>query len=280
MSGRKGIRRRPVNSAASPAGVNPGKAVDVVLSYDSLAAFFAVAPGVNGGCFGSYSEQWQGATLEESSAWRWSWPDGVKMLSRLPGFTVPRAKSARARRWSEIDGDEMNMERYREGRAFMRQRYKPRCGVKGGRVLKVRINIGENCQCPASAMLWKAYAAGRLVEELENNGVRCEVVIEQFASGYASNGASWRFSCVVKRPEDPLNLAAIVASCAPWFMRRWVLSIVSRFPGAERYCSMGRSGCLPPCEDSITIDHGDCLSEREAKSWLESAAARVGVVDV
>jgi hypothetical protein len=278
LSARKGSRRRPAADYEALLGVNPGQAVDVVLSYDSLASFFAAAPGVNGGCFSPSSEKWQGASIENSTAWRFSWPEGVKMLATLPGFTVPRAKAARARRWSEVDGDEMSMDRYRDGRAFMRQRYKPRCGVKGGRVLRVRVNIGENCKCEASSMLWKAYAAGRLVEELENNGVRCEVVVEQYSSGYAHNGSSWRFSCIVKRPEDPLNLAGVVAACAPWFMRRWVLSVVSLLPGAAWRCAMGRSGPLPPCDDAVTIDHGECLSERAAREWLETAAARVGIV--
>lgn len=252
----------------------------LAFDFPSLVSFYAVAdvPRPLSVCQGD--EAFEGAKRSDSAAWRFAWPAGVEKLADLPEFNIPRAKTARARRWSENDGDSMDMDRFRDGRAFMLQRYRPKTGARaGGRVQLVRVNIGENCGVEASAMLWKAYAVGRLVEQLEAAGVRVAVDVQYMTLDYDHCGNDYSCRISVKAPESPLNLSGLVAVCAPWFFRRWCLNHIA----IQSNCSYGAGHAtnLPAAPGSITIEKGECLSKAAAQTWLESvqrsAAALVAI---
>jgi hypothetical protein len=246
-----------------------------VKSFDftSLSAFYAVADVARPAGYYQGDSAFEGATREESKNWRFAWPDGLERLADLPEFNIPRAKTARARRWSENDGDTMDMQRFNDGRAFMLQRYRPKTGKKGGgRVQLVRVNVGENCNVCASAMLWKAYAVGRLVEQLEAGGVRVAVDVYASASCFNHAGDSYLMRVPVKAPQDPLNLAAVVAVCTPWFLRRWVINHRTNLTGCLR--GAGSSCKLAYDPAALTIDTGECLSREAAERWLKGASER------
>lgn len=241
-------------------------------TFDSLAAFYQAATG------SSRWERpagWLGATEQEIQDRRFSWPAGVEKLEQLPEMHIHAARTKRARRWSMDDGDDMHMERFLDGRPFMRQRYKANTGPKhAGRIQRIRINTGESAEVSAHAMLWKTYAAARLVDILERQGTRCEVLSCCSARQSFDYGArNYALQITVKRPEQPLNLAAITATTAPWFLRWHILNHIQTHHDARP--GSGKPRKLPEDPAALDIETGECLCKAAAERWILEAQERI-----
>ena len=212
-----------------------------------------------------------GATPEMVRARRYAWQEGAGQIKHLPGFSGQAEGAQFVKVWSDYDGDEMDVERYKEDLPFLSRRIK-KTGSKVKRLATIRVNIGEGCNTDAADMLWKAYVASKIVDELEASGTRCEIVVEClamhfFTSKPADHVLTTRVK--IKSHGDPLNLALMASCFAPWFLRYWLFDFWRTNFANQHRESMGRpQKSTRTSPEEVIIDQGECLSERAAKEFL------------
>ena len=246
--------------------------------FDSPAALYAAATTDATGLKNKYSAiisrnstSFIGASFEEIEARRWGWAEGLRMLETLPEWKVPPAAGGRwVKSWSDYDGDELDHERFYAGAPCLARRVKT-TGHRIKGVNRVIVNIGENCRVLASDMLWKSYAATRLVDCMESNGERCEIYAAAYGVECFKDKFPDRFMMTkLKAAEEPLNVALCLSVFSPWMFRFWYFLIIEQH--REAYAHKGYSRKIserPDAAGAIIIDTGDCLSKDAAARFIE-----------
>ena len=179
---------------------------------------------------------WGGMSLADTQALpQRGWPAGVDAALRLieaPDLATVGASRLR-RRWSHDDGEILDVARFYEGLPYWQQPYRAP-GGSGGRIKTLVAHGGANCHVSADAIAWKAYAAVRYVDAMENAGYRVAVDVS-FAARNAYRQpdpergmfrwGSWQCLVHVKQPDEPVDLsqlAAILSAAAfRWYGFTW-----------------------------------------------------------
>lgn len=225
-----------------------------------------------------YEEDFVGATIPQIYARKYGWEEGVKKIESLPEYSAPASVGARfVRSWSDYDGDELDPERMRDGFPCLSRRVKT-AGQRTRGVARVIVNMAELQNVSTESMLWKAYAAARLVDGLETAGQRCEIIAAAYSEAAHINPERSNLCLIkIKAPEEPLNLGLCLNAFSPWMFRYWIFGareVVGNVPSWT-----GRSRSIkgrPDTEGAIIIDRGDCLSRYDAEAFIrqnEKAAA-------
>jgi hypothetical protein len=210
---------------------------------------------------------------ERAEAWTRAnngWQEGAARIAALPECKIDAARNAKtARVWDYEQGDDGDYERYLMELPFMIRR-KKQTGGTGGRIVRVRVHAGENSHVDAEQMLWKTYAALRLIDDLESAGYRCEVTEEMAAQKITRNN-DYHCAITVKRADDPVNLPILATAFSPWTLRVLMFSHCS---GHIKKCesTYGSSKPLPESDEPgrvIVINKGDCLSKNAAENFLK-----------
>lgn len=241
--------------------------------YQDLAEFHAELedhrkkrPSIEEAADHSSSDDFVGMPIRKvKNELKWSWPEGAEMLSHLPELgQVENAHSGKVKTWSHYDGDTMCVERFRDDRPFLRRRQKKRTA----RVQRVVISITESGIVDADDMIWKTYAAARIIDDLESQGVRCEVL--------AYIGVTYKHDVkkgfiTLKRPNECLNIGSICTAISPWMLRVWGFHWIDAKYGYKP------SGYGQPVEykpdpelEEIVINRGDCLSKSSAIKFIQN----------
>lgn len=166
------------------------------------------------------------------AAARSAWPDGLetleKMLEEIDRCELPQPKSRRRRtRFQEDDGDELDYDRLRTGRAYWRTSRRETC--RGPATITIIVDVGGNCKRASRDLLWRGAAAVALAQRLEEAGYRVELwAVARFnKSKRTSRGPSsrgpWAWSVFqavcLKRPEDPVVPSTLIAAVSGWMYR-------------------------------------------------------------
>jgi len=232
--------------------------------FESPAAMYETA-----GTPKARSAYFTGATVEEIHARRWGWVEGIKMLEALPEWKAPPAPGARwVKTWSDYDGDDLDPARMMDGAPCLSRRIKD-TGRRVRGIVRVIVNIAQGCHTAADAMLWKAYAAARLVDSMEAAGQRCEIYAAMYAKHGYTNGDAY-IETKIKAAADPLNVALCLNMFAPWALRYWYLGIMDTTGKA----TPGHGGAWeiadrPDAAGAIIIDCDDCLSRGAAAGFIQ-----------
>jgi hypothetical protein len=242
-------------------------------TFESLAEFYAAsdkydpAAVTNPPCG---SSSFLGCTAEQARARAYCYPEAVQYIAALPEMSEPCTPAAYRRVWSEDDGDEMSIDRFRDGMPFLHRRIRDKGSRRAGGAVSIFVNIGESCDVDADAMRWKAYAAARIADQIEATGARAEIFIIGYGKNAYTNGDQYEMQCRIKAAADPLNLAGIAAALMPWTLRYWMLRhIAATGRPAHGY---GRPDTIKRTDPAaIYIDTGHCLSESAARRFIATA---------
>lgn len=238
-------------------------------SFTSLAAFHDAVHRLDD----THGPGFLGCTRDEADARRYSYPEAVAALAALPELSTPITSGQFAKTWTDYDGDDMDVERYQDGRPFLSRRIRE-TGRRARHVQTILVNITEGAAVKARDMLWKAYAAARLVDQLESTGTRCEVFAVCHARGTFTNGNDYAAQIMLKGPDEPLDLAALAAAFTPWTLRRFVfghMDTVGRCKPGKGYALTWPQELIPP--GAIVIETGDCLTRTSAADMIRTTTA-------
>lgn len=150
------------------------------------------------------------------------WEDEVSvveaMLEELSEAALPQPKSRRRRRrWSEEHGDEIDLDRLRNGTPFWRE---SRRQIHTG---PANITVISDMRAPwyvdHKDILWRGAAAIALTHLLERSGYRVELWAAQAEKDAFEYDGHMFVAARVKKTSEPLDLGACVASVSAWFYR-------------------------------------------------------------
>lgn len=220
------------------------------------------------------SSSFAGASWKESEERRYYWKGGLDKIKKLAAMDAVVHASTYVRQWSDYDGDSMDVERFYNEQPFLVRRVKV-AGTNRRGQYRIVVNISENAFVSAQNMLWKAYAAARLCDEIESQGNRCEVIICDFASNQNPGYNYTLTEVVVKKMQEPVNLGLLCTMMSPWCLRTYMFMIWSHY----HVCSDG-FGRAASCRtyyggdrferQAILIDTGECLSHEKANNFIRT----------
>lgn len=197
------------------------------------------------------------------------WMDGARKL--IDAQAQHDYNTGRRRwTWSYDDGAEGDHERCLAGRAFLRTR-KKREGNRRGRCATIRVNVSESGRIGATSMVWKAYAAATLADQLQLRGIGTKITSEFMTKGASTNNeySNLHLVVTVKDYNEPLNLGHIAQACAPWQLRCNVFEYMTKhIPAISR--GKGAASKIDALPGEIVINQGECLSQSAAKTWLSN----------
>jgi len=173
-----------------------------------------------GRAFSDWSEVYQAA--------REPWPEGQqiveRMLAAVADAKLPKPVSRRRRpRFNENDGDEVDYDRLRTGRAFWRETR--RQNTRGPQTVTVIIDVNAAAGVSHTDILWRGAAAISLTQMIEAADYRVELWVvhcadEAYGPTKAHPHKTGHCTAIrLKRPGDRLDTATFVSAVSGWFYR-------------------------------------------------------------
>lgn len=213
------------------------------------------------------------------------WHDGMDMLdaakSRVSAATMPEPKTRRRRaRFDEFDGDDICLDRLRDGAPFWRTT--SREFSNGASVITLAVGIGASGAVSADAIIWRGIAAIVLTELLEAAGYRVAIVGFDASIDAFEDGSDTFVSVDMKDASDPLDVVTLVNSLSSWAFRTVGLGALGlSFEGREHSPGYGRScgikldrfATLYGQNADVMIDH--VWDEFAAVELIESTLAKL-----
>lgn len=238
--------------------------------YASPSELMRDVSGIDCPCHEYDDKAFNGASIAEIKERAHGWPGGLAALASLPGWNTPPQKGQWKKKWNDDDGDTWDQERYLDERPFLSKRIRTAGGTRKTRNMDLIVNPWENCKTGPEEMLWKAYAGVKIADELENAGIRCRILSRGVCNGPSRTVETYTQTVTLKDYADPLNASLLVSWLAPWSLRYWTFkAFVKYIPGLNS--SYGSTGPIGQTPGALTIDKGDCLSEKTAKDWIKKA---------
>lgn len=150
------------------------------------------------------------------------WTDGIEIVDRmtreLDSTDLPKPVSRRRKpRFSEDDGDELDYDRLRTGRAFWRT--SRRQNTRGPATVTVVVDVCASCRVDHQDILWRGAAAIALTKRLEEAGYRVELWASMFSKENYRNSTNGFVAVCLKRPNEPLDESTLVNAVSGWGFR-------------------------------------------------------------
>jgi hypothetical protein len=198
--------------------------------FDDVRSFFEATPESRlcstVGDIGRERMRWVGrpiANREELNQFATAvWSEGMDMLdaarSRVDAANVPAPRNRRRRaRFDEFDGDDICLDRLRDGAPFWRTTQRET--TSGPASITIAIQQGGGAVRSADELVWRGIAAIVLTELLEAAGYRVCLVAYGASAGTFDDGTDSFYSVELKRESDPLDVVSMVNALSGWAFR-------------------------------------------------------------
>ncbi len=156
-----------------------------------------------------------------------SWPEGIQiveqMLTEIYREPLPVPETTRRRRkMSRVDGQMLDVERLRAGKAFWRTNKRRR--AVGPTHLTVITDVSATAYVSHRDIMWRGAASIALMDVLEGAGYRCEHWAAKRTNVIGIDIRSKRWvselqAVCTKRQGEPLDVSGQVNAVSGWFMR-------------------------------------------------------------
>ena len=214
---------------------------------------------------------WVGLRKHEILRCKYSYKEGLDSLKALEeDFNLGGTK--RHYKWDEMDGDDMNYERFIDDLPAMKKRIRKQ-GDSNGKIINIHVSVGENCNVRFSEMLNRSYTVMRLVDYLENQNYRVGIYVYSDTANIGEYKDKYikrlHTKIQIKKPEEPLIKSLILTCISPWMLRYHLFKLWT-----------AKFKCNHNLGSSITVNYTNtktdiyfptrsCLSEEDSKEYLE-----------
>lgn len=176
------------------------------------------------------------------------WTEGIElveaMLAEMANVKLPAPKNIRRRgTWSNDQGDDFDLDRYRSGQEFWRTTTRRRTG--GPQIITLLVHTGGNAGTSPEALLWRGAACTVLADRLEAAGYRTEIMAYDYGERVFCSGDNECQAVWLKRSQDPLNLSTLINGVSGWFFRTIMFGGYSVCPGQTPTKTLGVERVLP-----------------------------------
>lgn len=208
------------------------------------------------------------------------WQEGASRVQSLD-VPVPPARDIRRRvQWRE-QGDFVDLQRVWGGRLESAWQSARRQKVPALTVKTLCVDIGANCNVPASVLFWRGAAVLCLSDVLTRAGYNVEIIATQAAKCVYTNGDHFAASITVKPATAPLELNSLASVvCCAGFFRGVIFDLMMLNPHSCAETCLGQT--VATSEAGIEPAHavGGTASIRDlesARAWVLKSLAGMGV---
>jgi hypothetical protein len=150
------------------------------------------------------------------------WQEGIKtvqeLLAEIKSEKLPPPKSRkRKRRIDETNGDDIDLDRLRQGEAFWHQIR--RDVTTGPTSFTIIADASTNYSHKSRDILWKAAAGVATTHLMEEAGYRVELWLVEYAQQCFTDATDLIVATQIKRSQDPLNISKLSSVMSGWFYR-------------------------------------------------------------
>lgn len=220
------------------------------------------------------SPSWIGLSREKILKSKYMYKEGLDQLKSLE-VDLNLGSKRRSYKYDEIDGDDMNYDRFLDDLPSLRKRIVKR-GNNIGKIITLHVNVGENCGVTSDAMLIKAYTVMRIVDYLENLGYRTGITVFTDTRDLGTYKGiyvdSLHTEVEIKKPEQPLIKGLILACISPWFLRYHLFKLWTAKIKCNDHLGSSYRAMYEDTLSDIYINTGDCLNEESAKNRINELA--------
>lgn len=163
------------------------------------------------------------------------WPEGMAivqaMLDQLRDVELPRPLAyRRKRRFSEDDGDELDVDRLLGRQAHWEYRRLERAIAPGA--ITICCDVSGAWNIPASLLLWRGATAVCLTNLLEQAGYRVELwSVRHVSEAFLDKGDSYT-AVRTKLPNEPVSIGEAICGVSAWFYRTAMLHSCNIHPAS------------------------------------------------
>lgn len=212
-SGQNGFRHIKVNGT-----LREIYAFDSMASVNRFCSPNKYKKGGSGFVGREMSDSW--ADVVETSNEKWE--EGMDILltyvNKLKDVELPKIKSRNRSSSFDFSGDgEFDFERFMEGEAFTRK--DERESSSGPPTITITIDTSTPYHHDSLDILWRGAAALALAAKVEKNGYRAEIWVINGSKLFYGSPHGIMTACLLKRPEDPMDMSTLVNTVSGWFYR-------------------------------------------------------------
>lgn len=242
--------------------------------FESVSDFYKAEKGLSSNtleCFENKSDFLGVYSEKEAKEKMYTWKLAVKEIN----LNTPMSTSEYKKVHAFDDGDTMDYERYMEKSEmpYMIKRVKTK-GKNNDKYCDIICNVSESSYIEASAMINKSKAVCSIVDSLETQNIRCQVIALMSAQDILKDCSDMVISVKIKDYSDSLNIGLIATCLSPWFLRAHMFSYVQNNFKNFRY-NLGHPRPIRHFENeikkldkfytsdfNIKIDKGECLNQQ------------------
>jgi hypothetical protein len=172
------------------------------------------------------------------------WQEGLDLFDsakgRLSARSLPTPRTRRRRaRFDEFSGDEVCPDRLRCGAPFWRTTSREH--VNGPTTITIVVHTSAPSFRSSSEIGWRGVASVVLCELLESAGYRVEIISYDCGTEAYTDGTTAFNTICLKRCDEPLDVASLVAAMSGWLFRSFGLGALERsWRGAESVYGFGK----------------------------------------
>lgn len=165
-----------------------------------------------------------GLNAKEITKYQYSYTKGLENLAKIDNLESLGC-SKHSKKYSDIDGYDINYDRMLEGLPYLINNTKIK-GNKQGKYITIWVNIAVNAGIEVKECLYKAYTVMKVIDYLENNGYRTEVIVYDEANRVGLlNEKELDYVLLkinIKHFNEPLIKGRILTAISPWMERYWI----------------------------------------------------------
>lgn len=203
---------------------------------------------------------------------KFSYKKGLTELEKVNKLDFELGGQSIKYKWDFEDGDDMNMERFYDGNAFLHKR-KKRIGNNNGKFISFNIDICVNAWVTPEQMLYKSYTCIKLLDYLESLNYKVEVIVHditRFPGSYKGKSVGLlKTMCTLKSFDEPLQKSLLLTCISPWFFRYWLF----RLHAAKLFTNPGLGQAAhvyePSTPSNIWINSQECLDLDSAQNKIK-----------
>jgi hypothetical protein len=213
---------------------------------------------------------WYGLNNQDIEKAKNGYTDGMEIFNQLPDPELFGGSKLQYK-YNETDGDDLNVDRFLDGLPAMHKRTRVN-GNNTGQFKDIYINLAEDYTISFNKMLYKTFAAAKIIDAFEAQNIRVAVYVV-CSCNLELKGKSKRIpdtvTIKIKDYNESVIIPIMLNAISPWFFRKHILTeITGKFKTVD---SIGSPEEIPDKNpENIYIETGQCLSFDSAKQFINN----------
>lgn len=185
------------------------------------------------------------------------WAEGIyifqQFVEKLLSAQLPDTKDKKRRtRFSFTEGDDIDLDRMRNGEAFWRSNTREES--TGPTTMTVVIDTTTPYYVNSDDILWRGAAGVALAKILEEKGWSVEIWVVNGSQLYDGERTPVYTACCLKKTSDPLDVSTLINTVSGWFYRSATFTLLDTICQKRgKYVAGGYGSVATPTDEDLDV---------------------------